>query len=193
LHAIFDLNIFYCLEKAGAVMRGKIQKIGGRGRDSGYSLMELVIVLVVTGFLVVSITPFFRISIRSYMGTRLGKETLEASRIAFNRMISELKRIQTLNEIYYGSSTRIEFQYPDENGDEQYTIYDYSSGNRWIIEGVTSFRITYYKSDGNSFTPYYNTENIWRIKVEMTVGSKDYVGAEYKLVQEIHPKAIGLD
>lgn len=183
-------------------MRGKIQKIGGRGRDSGYSLMELVIVLVVTGFLVVSITPFFRISIRSYMGTRLGKETLEASRIAFNRMISELKRIQTVNEIYYGSSTRIEFEYPDENGVMQETVYDYSSGNRWIwrdnnsnpfIEGVTSFRITYYRSNGNSFTPGVNTENIWRIKVEMTVGSKDYVGAEYKLVQEIHPKAIGLD
>ncbi len=195
-------------------MRGKKQKMWERKENSGYTLVEMVIVLVVTGILVTALAPVLDINLNSYMTVRAGKESLEASRIAFNRMISEMRRIQTNNDIIYisrGLLTRtwsMEFQYLDENGNYKRAEYGFSPSNLWIwrdtpdtpssrfIEGVTAFTITCYKSDGTVLSPnllgYIDESQVWRIGITITLGSKDEIGVEYTLTQEIHPKAFGI-
>lgn len=190
-------------------MRGEKQKLGWKKENFGYSLVELVIVLVVMGILVTVLAPALDVNLKSYMTVRAGKESLEASRIAFNRMMSELRRIETNNDIldiHKGLFTKewyIQFNYPDENDIDQTVSYRFNISKLWLlrnnsrfIEGVTNFTITCYKRDGSVLSPnflgYIDESQVWRIRIQVTLGSKDEIGAEYTLIQEIHPKALGI-
>lgn len=190
----------------------KKQHMRNAGRKSGYTLVEMVIILVVVSILITVVWPYVVTNIRSYFTVSAGKAGLEAGRIAFNRMISELRRIEGQNEILEVSKTSlglgpwtIRFRYYDLETHKWETVqYGYSMTNLWLwrnnesnrfIEGVTDFTITCYNRNGNVITPVLgmiDESQIWRMQIEIRLGRSDKTGFEYRLVQEIHPKSFGL-
>jgi prepilin-type N-terminal cleavage/methylation domain-containing protein len=171
------------------------------GRSAqGFTLIELVIVLVVSGILIITVTPFFKVNIDSYMRARGGKEMLQSTRIGFNRMISELRRMQYTN-LQSISSSQIKFQGRSADGFQfaQPVIYKYSSSdgqvqrtdvsgnNVRLIEGVSVFSVTGYKSDGSTTT---STGSVWRIKIKITLGMDENTSDFY---MEIFPKGLQMN
>jgi prepilin-type N-terminal cleavage/methylation domain-containing protein len=142
----------------------------------GYTLIEVVIVLIITGILVMTVNPFFKINLKSYLAVRSGKEMLQASRIGLNRMANEMRRMQQF-DLWYISSDEIQFvtRNPDGSAPGGTTKYDYNSSKGWLeredirlVEGVSAFNITGYKRDNVTTTT--DETQVWKIQISITVG-----------------------
>ena len=140
--------------------------------EGGITLIELVIVIAVTGILIGALTPFFKLNVESYINIRAGKDMLQSARIGFNRMVEELKRVEDSVDISNGSSNSIAFY----NADGNHVTYRYyygqlQRGGVKLVDDVQSFAIRYYTADGTQkSTPFYYVSDVWRIEVEMEVG-----------------------
>jgi competence protein ComGC len=155
----------------------------------GFTVMELVIVLIVSSVIVISVTPFFRTNIQAYMAARTGKEALQQSRIGFNRMMFEIRRIPK-NCLLQLDSNILRFWVQDENGNIPGldVKYSYSSSNGQIlrndvrlIEGVSDFTVTGFTRTGATTT---NETQVWRIQISMTLGVDD---PTCTIVEEVVP------
>ena len=144
-------------------------------REDGFSLMELIVVIVVTGIIIVTTLPFFKIGVQSYVSVRSGKDMMQSARIGLNRMMAEMRLIESSGYIDYGYSDEIQFDLPGENN----ITYVFSDGqifreSKILVDGVRSFTIRYYKADGSQkATPFWWENDIWRISVEMEVGDDE--------------------
>lgn len=144
--------------------------------QSGITIIEMVIAVVVAGIITVTILPFFRTSVNSYLSVTAGKELLQSARIGFNRLMAEMRLIESPGSgINWAYSSRIDFNIPGDNG----ITYRFQSqaltreGVELVI-GVEDFVITYYRTDGTSFTPgFFNTQDVWRMHIEMKVGTEE--------------------
>jgi prepilin-type N-terminal cleavage/methylation domain-containing protein len=171
----------------------------GRGMGRGFTMIEMVIALTATAVLIGAVAPFFRVNLKSYMAVRFAKDTLESARIGFNRMVSEMRRLQDTNDFNSASSTSLDFDYLRVDGTLATVRYYYNSGDGQVrrtyggvtsrlIEGVSDFSFTYYKADGTSFTPGALTD-IWRVKIKTVIGPDE--AHRYTLYQDIFFKGIG--
>ncbi len=158
--------------------------------NEGFTLMELVVVMVVVGILSVTITPFIKVNIKSYIEVRDGKNTLQAARIALNRMVEEIKRIPSPNSLIWGYSSSIRFTLPDGTR-VTYRFEDntitrergFFSSHVVLIKGVRAFNLTYFMDDGSSSSTA--SSNIRRIKIEMNVGTDQQ---NFTLSKEVTPR-----
>jgi prepilin-type N-terminal cleavage/methylation domain-containing protein len=144
--------------------------------QSGMTLAEVVIVIVVSGILVVTILPFFRMNVESYVKVRFAKDMIQSSRIGFNKMIAEMQRIENSTHIDYGYANEIQFDIPGDNN----ITYQYLNGQLQregvrLVEGVRGFQIRYFRSDGTEMAPpLYWDPDVWLMRVELDVGNEDY-------------------
>jgi prepilin-type N-terminal cleavage/methylation domain-containing protein len=171
----------------------------GRPKGRGFTMIEMVIALTAAAILVGTVAPFFRVNLKSYMAVRLAKDTLEAARIGFNRMVSEMRRLQETNDINTatsstfdffflkmdGSFVRVKYAYDNTTGQVQRSI---GGVNSRLIEGVRSFSFTYFRKDGTSFTPGTLTD-IWRVRITTVIGPDSE--NQFSLFQDIFFKGIG--
>ncbi len=143
--------------------------------ERGWTLIELVVVIVVTGILAVTTLPLFRAGIDSYIYTRAGKDILQSSRIGFKRMMAEMRMIEASLEIDWGTSTQIRFDLPSQSN----ITYRYQNGRlerdgEKLVNYVQGFVIRYYKEDGSEkSSPFWSDSDVWRIQLEMEVGDGD--------------------
>jgi type II secretory pathway pseudopilin PulG len=153
------------------------------------TMIELVISMVVVGLISVTLVPFFKVNLDSYLKTRLGKNTLQSSRIAFNRMMNELKQIPNPIAVWYGSSTRIEFFIPSNGLLSTTYALDGENLEREgvkLAESVKSFTFRYYRSNGTQMSvPFAFSTQVWRIEVDMSVGDDNY---QLNLKEQISPR-----
>ena len=169
-------------------------------RSHGFSLIEIIIVVVVTGIIIMAINPLLKTNLLSYVTVKNGKNNLETARLGFNRMISELRRLQDPLNIRFNTSTGMEFDgmfYRDDVIATKTIVYTYDpsagvvtrsegyAGTSTLIDNVTSFQIEYLDKDGNAVA---TQADIWRLRVSLTMGSGS---SSAEFVQEIHPKAFG--
>lgn len=146
--------------------------------NTGMSLIEMVIVIAVIGVLAFTLIPFFKVQLQAYLDIRDGKSAMQSARIGFNRMISEIRRIDDPLDIAYGSSTRIDFRYPDD-GISGYVTYNYDNTYKLLeregdklVEAIQEFKIKYYRADGSQkSTPFYYDSDVWRIEIELACGT----------------------
>jgi prepilin-type N-terminal cleavage/methylation domain-containing protein len=180
----------------------RLKRIGRakHGSSAGLTLIEIVVAIAVMGIVILAVTPFLKTNLKSYTTVRAGKNTLDMARIGFNRIISEMRRIQGPIEIRNQTAATIEFDGMFSRNDVLETkiiIYTYNQpagvvtrsenygGAFTLIENVSSFQIEYLDNNGNAAATY---AQIWRLRVSMTVGS----GADaVQFIQEIHPKRFG--
>ncbi|HHS12547.1 MAG TPA: prepilin-type N-terminal cleavage/methylation domain-containing protein [bacterium] len=141
--------------------------------EKGFTLMELVIVMVIVGIITVTTMPFIRTNVDSYISVRGGKDLLQSTRIGFNRMLAEMRRIESPSDIDYGYNNEFQFDIPGTNN----ITYKYSGGqllreNRVLIHGVQSMTFRYFRQDGSQMgTPIWSsTSQIWRIQLDIEVG-----------------------
>ena len=173
---------------------------GRRGR-AGFTLVELVIVLVVAAILVLAITPLMRVNLNAYVTVQKGKKNLDMARIGFGRMVSEMKRIQNANDVLILGTNQVQFEPAFYRNDDWYSHviqYTYDPSAQVItrnvmtgdeieyplVKNVSAFTITYLDRNGTAVT---TSKDIWRIRLSMTVGSGS--GA-VTYTQDIHPKII---
>lgn len=145
--------------------------------ERGFTLMELVIVLLTSSMILAATLPLFKVQTRSYVDTRQGKKLLQETRIGFNRLVAELQQIPASAEIDWGRSNAIQFDLPDKG---LYNIeYEIDSGslkrvNTRLVDGVQRFSLHYFRADGSEIsTPFYNSDEVWRIQVELAAGSSE--------------------
>lgn len=141
---------------------------------SGFTIMEMVVVLVVTAIILAAILPFFKVNVDSFTNARLGKDILQSTRIGWNRMMEELKALEASIQIDQAYNSSIRFDLPgNSNIDYAYnsTYKELRREDVKLIWGVQSFRIKYYDKDNNQIsTPFFNRTDVWRLKIEMEVG-----------------------
>jgi prepilin-type N-terminal cleavage/methylation domain-containing protein len=154
----------------------RASKRKGPKDESGMTMIELVISMVVVGLISVTMVPFFKINLQSYLKARNGKNVIQSSRIAFSRMINDLKQLNTPLDIWYASSSRIDVDVPNDGLAAITYRYDssdeilYRDGVK-LAEGVQSLTFTYFTDHGTQKgVPFYFDSDTWLIQVDMAVG-----------------------
>ncbi|MBN2030882.1 prepilin-type N-terminal cleavage/methylation domain-containing protein [bacterium] len=159
-------------------------------RDSGFTLMELTVVMVCISFITIGIPLVVQMNVESYLQIRSGKHYVQAARIGFRQMTAELRQIERSDQINRGSSSRINFNLPSVGGVD----YNYSStykelergGDRFVFP-VNAFRIRFFDNQGNTISSFSSPRNdIWRIEVRMVVGDDE---THIVLWDQIHPRS----
>lgn len=151
--------------------------------ETGMTLIELVVVIVIIGILSVIFAPYFRVNILTYSNVMKQKEAIQTTRIGMRRMVSELKRIPSPEDLDSGSSTQIQFDLPGESN----VRYTYDNSNmvimrrtgRWgsddvFLAGVQAFSLSYIERDGSVFNSISQGSNVASIQIDLTVGDGAY-------------------
>jgi len=161
--------------------------------ETGFTMIEMAVVVLVMGLITVAILPYIKVSVTSYTTISLGKHTTQSARIAFSRMFSEMKMIESWQELDVVNDDRIRFDIPGENN-----IYYYyhplskilRRNNIPFLEMVQSFVIRYFRSDGSEKTSFSTMSDIWRIEIEMEVGDGETIVV---LHGQVSPRGIHYD
>lgn len=149
----------------------KIKTSFFKGQD-GVSLIELAIILVVVGVIITAVLPFFKTNVKSYVTVTTTKDAVQSARIGFNRMMNELKRLESSLDIDFGQTDEIQFDLSHQS-DINYTYgsLQLTREGEVLIEDVQTFEFKFYTEDGTQKTcPFYYDSDVWRIEVTMAVG-----------------------
>jgi prepilin-type N-terminal cleavage/methylation domain-containing protein len=126
-------------------------------RESGFTLIEVVIVLVISGFLLILAGRGVTTVIKGYMSAKKNSETAYKGQIAMMRMSKELRRLSSV-AAGQGSSTAIvygnykngtlethKFSWSGVSGDP--LLYDdFSNDGSILVDQVDNFSLAYYDS-----------------------------------------------
>ena len=157
--------------------------------QKGFTLIELVVVLISTSIIMAATLPLFKVQTESYVRVRDGKKLVQEARIGFNRMIAELRLVDASSDILYGYSNEIRIDIASQSlFDIQYKLSNgtlYREGVR-LIDGVRSFTLTYYNASGSQISvPFALSSQVWRIKVKLEAGDS---GNQIVLQSQISPR-----
>ena len=145
--------------------------------QTGFTLIELVVVILMTGVLVAAITPFIHTNVKAFIQIRIGKRIAQGARVGLLRLTEELKRA---TEITDSGSSKIEFDYKETvGGPTRNIIYEYQGefltrgDDEAIIAAVQGFHLTYYDESGSITT---TKSAIRLIQIEINIGgsSEEY-------------------
>ena len=143
-------------------------------RGRGFTLVEVVMVLVIVGILVVFIAPIIVTAVNAYDQTSRNTEVLTKMRYAMERMAREIRSIRrdpvnsadydvvtgsmtaSLFEFCRGDGTRVTINYTNPNVAIGYTTGFASSctasaaTTQNLTDSATSFSLTYLRTDGGA-------------------------------------------
>jgi prepilin-type N-terminal cleavage/methylation domain-containing protein len=105
-------------------------------REQGFTLIEIVVTIVITGIIAYIFLNFFSLGTDSYTLIETRNDVLQDERVVLNRMIREIRQAATIT---ITSATDISFPYDDNNDgiNETYRYY-LSGGNlRRTINGAS--------------------------------------------------------
>lgn len=118
--------------------------------QKGFSLVELVLFIALSGIIVGVVAQIMRTHLNSYAFIASRQSALADARYALNRMTYELLRVETADIITISSS---EIQFIDEGGTNTSFTLGPSGSGQGIFRGaelllfpVNSFQIKYYDS-----------------------------------------------
>jgi prepilin-type N-terminal cleavage/methylation domain-containing protein len=159
--------------------------------ECGLTLIEMVLVIALTGIIVVTINPYIKINVKGYTDVQQQKMAIQMARIAMNRIMAELKTVKDISDITAVSSSSMTFNIYDENGNFDANIrYRYVStsgiverGTSRLAEAVQEFGYTYYTASRASTT---TIANIRSIQIKIAIGKTS--SQKFTVYGEVFPK-----
>jgi len=144
-----------------------------RRRDGGFTLPELVIVVVVVSIAGLVFAKMFIEAVKSYTYIDVEKDLLQESRYAQERMAREFKRVRNNTSISAASATTFAFVDRDAatislswNGTKGADlVYTKNGTARTLASNVDSLAFAYWKTNGTAATPVLSPSatDIWRV------------------------------
>ena len=139
-------------------------------KQKGFSLVEIIVVLVLTGILAVMAGRMVAPSIKGYLFARDNAATAQKSQLALTRLVKELAGLSSVSS---ASATAITFSsYKDESSGKQHTIA--LSGTTVTLDGdilvdrVDNFTLAYYDTyDGAQHTSWSDSRRIIQITLRL--------------------------
>lgn len=130
-------------------------QINIKNSESGLSLIELMVVVVILSFMVLGLVTFFSGGARSWIA---GQNQLEAQREARLAMDLMVREIREANQVVNGYENGLEVSYPaalgQSNVEFELDVNDNTikrNGNNILIDHIPNggFTLNYYDSEGN--------------------------------------------
>jgi prepilin-type N-terminal cleavage/methylation domain-containing protein len=129
--------------------------------EAGFSLAELVIVIVVVSIAGIAFASMFTEAVKTYQFADTEKGMLQAGRYAEERIARELRRVKDANSIQAASATTftfidrsddtIGFSWSGVSGAD--LLYTKNGVSHTLAAGVDSLAFAYLKSDGTPAVP----------------------------------------
>lgn len=146
----------------------------------GFTLIELIMVIVIVGIIAGVMTPFAANSFRYWALTRSERDAIFSSRLALNRMVREIRQIKNVASITTFTATQ--FAYTDINNN---TMNFQQSGNSLlrIYNGASNELSNKLQSSGGLTFTYLDTNgavtavaaNIRMVRIKLILQSGDAV------------------
>jgi prepilin-type N-terminal cleavage/methylation domain-containing protein len=152
-----------------------ILKTPGRRPSAGFSLAELLIVIVVVAVAGIAFASMFTEAVRTYRFVDSDKGMLQAGRYAEERIARELKRVKDSTSVLAATPTT--FTFIDRTGATLGFSWSGVSGadllftkdgaSHTLAAGVDSLAFAYYRNDGTPAVPLVApaATDIWRVTV----------------------------
>lgn len=143
--------------------------------DAGFSLAELVIVIIVVSIAGIAFASMFTEAVRTYQFVDSEKGMLQAGRYAEERIARELRRVKDSSSIVTAAATTftfidrsnatVSFSWSGVSGAD--LLYTKNGSSRTLAAGVDSLSFGYYRSDGSAAVPLVSPSptDIWRVTV----------------------------
>ena len=144
-------------------------------RDAGFTLAELLIVIVIVSVAAIMFSSMFLEASRSYQYIDAQKGMLQEARYAEERITRELKRLRDNTSVTSAAPTT--FTFIDRTGATESLSWSGVSGadllytkngvSRTLASGVDSLAFAYWKNDGTRAAPRVapSVTDIWRVTV----------------------------
>ena len=152
--------------------------------ESGFSLAELVIVIVVVSIAAYVFTGMFLQAVKSYEYVDAEKQMLQETRYAEERLSRELKRVRGNTFVTQATSRTFTFFDRDSasvsvswtgvKGDP--LLYTKNGTPQTLASGVDTLAFTYYKYDGTVVAvPVIapSATDIWRVRVDLRLAKNN--------------------
>jgi prepilin-type N-terminal cleavage/methylation domain-containing protein len=156
-------------------MRANVNEV--RINEAGFSLAEMLIVIVIVSIAASVFTGMFLQAVKSYEFVDAEKQMLQEARYAEERLSRELKRVR--GNAFVTQATSRAFTFFDRDsasvsvswtgvkGDP--LLYTKNGTPQTLASGVDTLAFTYYKSDGTTAVPLVapSPSDIWRVRVHL--------------------------
>jgi prepilin-type N-terminal cleavage/methylation domain-containing protein len=148
-----------------------------RRREAGFTLPELLIVIVIASIVAVAFSAMFLEAVRTYQFMDAEKGMLEDSRYAEERVARELKRVKDNTSISTATPTTltfvdranatVSFSWSGVSGAD--LLYTKGGSSQVLARGVDSLAFQYWKQNGAAAAPVVSPSatDIWRVSVYM--------------------------
>ena len=173
-----------------------------RKNKKGFSLIEMMVVVIILGLIVLGLVTFFTGGAKSWVAGQSQLEAQRNSRQAIDRMVREIREGKNITT---GSETSITVSVPhfDVNGNIDFcnSVNYYWSGNIWypinrivssgtnvLINNVQSLAFTYFDSSGNLVTP----ENASKVHINLQVDIDRDSNPDITLNTDVNLRNFGL-
>jgi prepilin-type N-terminal cleavage/methylation domain-containing protein len=146
-------------------------------RSPGFTLPELLIVIVVASIVALAFSAMFIEAVKTYQFMDAEKDMLQDARYAEERVARELKRVRdntsintaaatTLTFVDRGSAT-VSFSWSGVSGAD--LLYTKNGSSQTLAKGVDSLAFQYWKQDGTAALPVVSPSatDIWRVTIYM--------------------------
>jgi prepilin-type N-terminal cleavage/methylation domain-containing protein len=145
--------------------------------QAGFTLPELLIVIVVASVVALAFSVMFLEAVKTYQFMDAEKDMLEDARYAEERVARELKRVRDNTSINAAGNTTltfvdranatITFSWSGVSGAD--LLYTKNGSSQTLAKGVDSLAFRYWKQDGSAAVPVVSPSatDIWRVTIYM--------------------------
>jgi len=147
----------------------------GRRSGAGFTLPELLIVIVVVSIVAVVFSAMFIEAVKTYQFMDAEKDMLSDARYAEERVTRELKRVKDATSLTAAAPTTLTFVDRD-NATVSFSwsgvsgadlLYTKNGASQTLARGVDSLAFQYWKQDGTAAQPVVapSATDIWRVTI----------------------------
>lgn len=145
--------------------------------DAGFTLIEIIVAMVLMGTLAVFIAMFLWYDVNMYQKVVANTDGLQSSRMALQRMASDIRQIANQDSIIIANSSALKF----DNANDSLVSYLYAGGelrkNSYpFLKNVSAFQFIYYDESGSSISsPVSDFGQISTVRVSITTNQNGKV------------------